>query len=101
GKIAVHLKQDHANHQIKILFFNEGESIPSYAINRIFETYFSLPRPHNQQRSTGIGLSIVQHIIQQHRGKITIQNISANALDFLENHHSGVLVTLTLHTNFT
>jgi two-component system sensor histidine kinase CreC len=101
GKIAVHLKQDHANHQIKILFFNEGESIPSYAINRIFETYFSLPRPHNQQRSTGIGLSIVQHIIQQHQGKITIQNISANVLDFLENHHSGVLVTLTLHINFT
>lgn len=101
GKIAVHLKQDHANHQIEILFFNEGESIPSYAINRIFETYFSLPRPHNQQRSTGIGLSIVQHIIQQHQGKITIQNISANTLDFLENHHSGVLVTLTLHINFT
>ncbi|MGL5404528.1 MAG: two-component system sensor histidine kinase CreC, partial [Acinetobacter sp.] len=50
---------------------------------------------------TGIGLSIVQQIIQQHQGKISIQNISANALDFLENHRSGVLVTLILHTNFT
>ena len=72
-----------------------------YALNRVFETYFSLPRPHNQQRSTGIGLSIVKQIIQQHQGQISIQNIEANRLDFLATHQSGVLLTILLHTNFT
>ena len=99
--IAVQVKEHSVTNSIEIFLFNEAEAIPEYALKRVFETYFSLPRPHNQQRSTGIGLSIVQQIIQQHQGKISIQNISANALDFLENHSSGVLVSLTLHTNFT
>ena len=86
---------------IEILLFNEGETIPEYALNRVFETYFSLPRPQNQQRSTGIGLSIVQQIIQQHQGHVTIQNIPENDLDFLEQHKSGVLVKIILHRNFT
>ncbi|ENX31855.1 hypothetical protein F889_03745 [Acinetobacter colistiniresistens] len=101
GKIAVQLQQDPSLHRITLLFFNEAESIPEYALTRVFETYFSLPRPHNQQRSTGIGLSIVKQIIQQHQGQINIQNIQANTLDFLHTHHSGVLLTITLHTNFT
>lgn len=101
GKIAVQLQQDLSHQSIILLFFNEGDAIPEYALNRVFETYFSLPRPHNQQRSTGIGLSIVKQIIQQHHGQIRIQNIEANRLDFLAIHRSGVLLTLTLHTNFT
>ncbi|MEG0605433.1 MAG: ATP-binding protein, partial [Acinetobacter sp.] len=101
GLIAVQLKEHSVTNSIEILLFNQAEAIPDYALARVFETYFSLPRPHNQQRSTGIGLSIVQQTIQQHQGKISIQNISENALDFLGNHSSGVLVTLTLHTNFT
>ncbi|MCH7335314.1 two-component system sensor histidine kinase CreC [Acinetobacter sp. NIPH 2699] len=101
GKIAIQISKNETHKNIAILFFNEAEAIPEYALNRVFETYFSLPRPHNQQRSTGIGLSIVQQIIQQHHGQITVQNITENTLDFLENHASGVLVILTLHTNFT
>ncbi|MCH7297151.1 two-component system sensor histidine kinase CreC [Acinetobacter sp. ANC 5442] len=101
GKIAVQVQQDSTYQSITLLFFNEGDAIPEYALNRVFETYFSLPRPHNQQRSTGIGLSIVKQIIQQHQGQIRIQNIEANRLDFLTTHRSGVLLTLTLHTNFT
>lgn len=101
GLIALQLKADPAQHHLQILLFNEGEAIPEYALSRVFETYFSLPRPHNQQRSTGIGLSIVQQIVQQHHGQIHIQNIAENTLDFLKNHASGVLVSITLHTNFT
>lgn len=101
GLIAIQLRKNTATDGIEILLFNEGEAIPKYALNRVFETYFSLPRPHNQQRSTGIGLSIVQQIIQQHQGHITIQNIPENYLDFLKQHKSGVLVKILLHQNFT
>lgn len=101
GKIAVQLKPNALHENVEILFFNEGEAIPDYALARVFETYFSLPRPHNQQRSTGIGLSIVQQIIQQHQGQISIQNMPANSLNFLANHGAGVLIRITLHSNFT
>ena len=101
GHLAIQLRANTITHGIEILLFNEGDAIPEYALNRVFETYFSLPRPHNQQRSTGIGLSIVQQIIQQHQGHISIQNIPENDLDFLEQHKSGVLVKIILHRNFT
>lgn len=101
GRIAVHIQLNRLADTLQVLFFNEGEAIPEYALARVFETYFSLPRPHNQQRSTGIGLSIVQHIIQQHQGEIQVENMAENTLNFLKPHASGVLVTLTLHTNFT
>lgn len=101
GRIAIHIQPNKLAQTLQVLFFNEGEAIPEYALARVFETYFSLPRPHNQQRSTGIGLSIVQHIIQQHHGEIQIENMAENSLSFLRHHASGVLVTLTLHTNFT
>lgn len=101
GLIAIQIKGNTITDHIEILLFNEGEAIPEYALNRVFETYFSLPRPHNQQRSTGIGLSIVQQIIQQHHGQVHIQNIAENTLDFMKNHASGVLVSITLHRNFT
>ena len=101
GLIAIQLKENKTTDRIEIFLFNEAEAIPDYALARVFDTYFSLPRPHNQQRSTGIGLSIVQQIIQQHHGQIRIQNVEKNSLEFLENHAAGVLVTLTLHTNFT
>ncbi len=101
GLLTIQVRKNTVTDGIEILLFNEGEAIPEYALNRVFETYFSLPRPHNQQRSTGIGLSIVQQIIQQHQGHITIQNIPENYLDFLKQHKSGVLLKILLHQNFT
>lgn len=81
--------------------FNEGESIPEYALAQIFETYFSLPRPLTQQRSSGIGLSIVQQVIEQHHGQIRIENCAANQFKTCAPHQAGVLVQIQLHKNFT
>ncbi len=85
---------------IELLIFNEGEFIPDFAEPQLFDTYFSLPRPHTQQRSSGIGLSIVKQVIEQHHGHIQIQNCVAHHLDFVTPHQQGVLVKLQLHTNF-
>lgn len=64
---------------------NEGAPIPEYAVERVFERFFSLPRPDTQKRSTGLGLSFVRQILQLHRGQVS-----------LANHETGVRVTWRL-----
>ncbi|MEG1856391.1 MAG: two-component system sensor histidine kinase CreC, partial [Acinetobacter sp.] len=95
AKILIQLhKKDNQNIELQI--FNEGEWIPEYALTQLFDTYFSLPRPITQQRSSGIGLSIVKQVIEQHHGQINIQNIQANDIPTIQPHQQGVLVTILL-----
>ena len=95
AKILIQLHRQ-SHQQIQLQIFNEGEWIPEYALTQIFDTYFSLPRPITQQRSSGIGLSIVKQVIEQHHGQITIQNIQANHISSIQPHQQGVLVTILL-----
>lgn len=95
AKILIQLHH-HSQQKIQLQIFNEGEWIPEYALSQIFDTYFSLPRPITQQRSSGIGLSIVKQVIEQHHGQIEIQNIQANRLSIIEPHQQGVLVNILL-----
>lgn len=95
AKILIQLHHQ-TQQKIQLQIFNEGEWIPEYALSQIFDTYFSLPRPITQQRSSGIGLSIVKQVIEQHHGQIDIQNIQTNRLTIIEPHKQGVLVTILL-----
>ena len=85
------------NHQkVEFNIFNEGEWIPEYALTQVFDTYFSLPRPMSQQRSSGIGLSIVKQVIEQHHGQIQIKNIQENTIPVIQPHQKGVWVKVLL-----
>ncbi|MFW2079202.1 two-component system sensor histidine kinase CreC [Acinetobacter sp. ULE_I010] len=96
--ISLHQKTNYSksNHQTEIQIFNEGTCIPDFALNQVFDTYFSLPRPDTQQRSSGIGLSIVKQVIEQHHGKIQIANIDTDQMAKLKPHQQGVLVSIQL-----
>lgn len=50
-----------------------GTGIPDYAINRIYERFYSLPRP-NKGKSSGLGLSFVKEVAIVHNGSILIEN---------------------------
>lgn len=69
---------------IVIKLYNETSPIPDYAIDRLCERFYSLPRPHSGRKSTGLGLNFVQEVALLHQGKLSINN-----------HKEGVLVTLT------
>ncbi|NHB59232.1 two-component system sensor histidine kinase CreC [Acinetobacter sp. 194] len=99
ARFAIYLHEE--KDQFFIQIFNEGEAIPEYALAHIFDRYFSLPRPISKQRSSGIGLSIVKNVVEQHHASIQIDNIDANQLAYLAQHHSGVLVSLKLPKKFT
>lgn len=53
---------------------NSGAQIPDYALNRIFERFYSLPRPDSGQKSTGLGLPFAREAAHLHGGDIQINN---------------------------
>lgn len=71
--------------KILLNIHNEGPPIPEYALPRLYERFYSLPRPYSGDKSTGLGLNFVKEVIALHRGKMAIQN-----------HENGVVVTIEL-----
>ena len=55
-----------------------GPGIPEYALSRIFEKFYSLPRPDGGRKSSGLGLTFVKEILNLHNAKIVISNKSKN-----------------------
>lgn len=53
---------------------DHGSGIPGFASERLFEKFFSLPRPHSSRKGTGLGLSFVQEIASLHGGRIALAN---------------------------
>ena len=59
---------------IAVDVFNQGEPIPDYALPRVTERFYSLPRPGSGRKSTGLGLNFVQEVAQLHGGAFSISN---------------------------
>jgi two-component system sensor histidine kinase CreC len=59
---------------LEISITNQGEPIPEFAFARLTERFFSLPRPATGKKSTGLGLSFVQEVMNLHRGKLELRN---------------------------
>jgi two-component system, OmpR family, sensor histidine kinase CreC len=60
--------------QVAIRVFNEGQPIPKYALARVIERFYSLPRPATGRKSTGLGLNFVQEVADLHGGRFAIGN---------------------------
>ena len=61
---------------VTLVVTDNGPGIPDYALARVFERFYSLPRPHSNEKSTGLGLCFVQQVAQLHHGTITLSNRS-------------------------
>jgi two-component system sensor histidine kinase CreC len=51
-----------------------GPGVPDYALPRVFERFYSLPRPGTEKKSTGLGLALVKEIAHLHGGDATLEN---------------------------
>lgn len=74
-------KQGKTHYQVSI--DNRGQKIPSYALEKIYERFFSLPREggaSSQSKSTGLGLSFVQEIMKLHHGQIKVTNTAQGVI---------------------
>lgn len=61
-------------HQASIEIDDTGPGLPDYAHDKVFERFYSLPRPDTGVKGTGLGLSFVREIAHLHRGEITLEN---------------------------
>jgi len=53
---------------------DRGPGVPDYALSRVFERFYSLPRPGTARKSTGLGLALVREIAHLHGGDATLAN---------------------------
>lgn len=63
---------------IEISFSDTGKGIPTEFLNKIFNLYFT-----TKQNGSGIGLSIVQKIILEHKGIISVNSIVNQGTKFI------------------
>lgn len=60
--------------QVFLTIEDTGPGVPEYALERVFERFYSLPRPDTGRKSSGLGLSIVREIARLHHGEATLGN---------------------------
>jgi two-component system sensor histidine kinase CreC len=59
---------------LEIAVEDSGPGVPDYALARVFERFYSLPRPDTGRKSSGLGLSIVREIARLHGGEAELAN---------------------------
>ncbi len=72
GSISMTIEQQ--KNTVLVNIEDEGEGIPHYAIENIFERFYSLPRSGEKLKSTGLGLCFVKEIARLHGGNIKLLN---------------------------
>ena len=87
-KITLDLKEGFLNISVK----NSGQPIPDWALPKVCDKFFSLPRPDSNRKSSGIGLAIVKEVAERHGGDVVIQNCN-------QPPELGVIATLRIRTN--
>lgn len=60
--------------QVVFTVEDDGAGVPDYALPRVFERFYSLPRPGTEKKSTGLGLALVREIAHLHGGQASLEN---------------------------
>lgn len=60
--------------EISFIIDDYGSGIPDYALDKIFDKFFSLQRPDSGKKSTGLGLNFVKEVAILHHGNIALEN---------------------------
>jgi signal transduction histidine kinase len=79
GKIDVELKRKGESVEIRIE--DNGPGIAEAVRDRLFEPFVS----HGKENGTGMGLTVVQKILQDHGGDVTVEQTSASGTTFRVN----------------
>jgi two-component system sensor histidine kinase CreC len=57
-----------------------GPGIPDYALDRVFEKFYSLGRPDTGRRSSGLGLPFAREVALLHHGEAEVQNMAGGGV---------------------
>ncbi|HZX26291.1 MAG TPA: ATP-binding protein, partial [Telluria sp.] len=71
GRVRVRARRD--DDAVRIEVCDDGPGVPDYALARVFERFYSLPRPDGA-KSTGLGLAFVREVALLHGGAASLAN---------------------------
>ena len=72
GRVTLAARMDGARLRVEVS--DQGAGIPDYAAGRVFERFYSLPRPGSGARSSGLGLGFVREVASLHGGEADLRN---------------------------
>ncbi|GAB1595439.1 two-component system sensor histidine kinase CreC [Lysobacter claricitrinus] len=70
----IELRVDHDGNDVVLRVLDRGAGVPDYASGRVFERFYSLPRPGGASRSSGLGLCFVAEVADLHGGRASLRN---------------------------
>jgi two-component system, OmpR family, sensor histidine kinase CreC len=62
------------NDLVQFRIRDHGAGIPEYALDRVYDRFYSLKRPDTGKKSSGLGLSLVKEIMLTHNGEVSLTN---------------------------
>lgn len=71
GKVEVDVSRGGGKCFVRVI--DGGPGVPEYARERVFERFYSLPRPGGGSRSSGLGLPFVSQVANLHGGRIALR----------------------------
>jgi len=71
---AIDVIAERSGDDVLIRVCDRGPGVPDYARERVFERFYSLPRPDGGHRSSGLGLCFVAEVAQLHGGGARLDN---------------------------
>ncbi|MCB0361632.1 MAG: PAS domain-containing sensor histidine kinase, partial [Bdellovibrionales bacterium] len=82
GKINVSWEKDKGDHPI-LRVRDSGPGIPEVHLKRLFERFYRVDLGRGRDRGgTGIGLSLVKHIMQAHGGSVSVKSKVGEGSEF-------------------
>jgi two-component system sensor histidine kinase CreC len=72
GSIEIALEQQRSRWELSVR--DHGPGLPDYAVGRVFDRFYSLPRPDTGRKSTGLGLAFVKEVAALHGGAVSLAN---------------------------
>jgi two-component system sensor histidine kinase CreC len=75
---AIHTRFSSRDGRVYASVEDQGSGVPAFALDKVWEKFFSLERPDTGKKGTGLGLSLAREVMKLHGGYVSIESPIAN-----------------------
>jgi two-component system, OmpR family, sensor histidine kinase CreC len=72
----IQISAEKVDSTVEIRVEDNGPGVPSFALDKVFEKFYSLQRPDTGRKSSGLGLCLVKEVASLHGGEAHLENRS-------------------------